>query len=160
MKNGRLPAAYAGFFSFVFFLILLAPYLAYSGSLEESEIAYSSFSGLCHQIPERSFSIWGYKLGVCSRCTGIYIGLLLGSLFHPLLKPKKTMPPRWLLVASIVPLALDGASQLLGLRESSNMLRLATGLVFGIVIPQYLIPATMPLFDGKKPVFKVGRRLS
>ena len=29
---------------------------------------------VCHQLPARSFHLWGAQLPVCARCTGIYAG--------------------------------------------------------------------------------------
>ncbi|RLE72521.1 MAG: DUF2085 domain-containing protein, partial [Thermoprotei archaeon] len=39
----------------------------------------------CHQLPERSIYINGLKLPVCSRCTGIYLGLFSGYIIFPML---------------------------------------------------------------------------
>ena len=32
---------------------------------------------VCHQLPARSFHVWGMSLPVCARCTGIYLGAAL-----------------------------------------------------------------------------------
>lgn len=135
------------FFYAVFFLLILAlaflpPMLRHEGYVTSSELAYSLFSPLCHQLPERSFEVFGYKFGVCARCAGIYFGLLMGSIMFPFLNPGSNVPGRNLLLISLAPMLLDGFTQLLGFRESTNVLRLLTGFLFGVVFPQYLIPAT------------------
>ena len=55
---------------------LLSPVLA----PEHGDIAHEAFARLCHQRVDRSFVIDGHALAVCHRCTGIYAGLVLGSL--------------------------------------------------------------------------------
>jgi len=35
---------------------------------------------ICHQIPSRSFHLWGAALPVCARCTGIYAGAAVASM--------------------------------------------------------------------------------
>jgi uncharacterized membrane protein len=97
-----------------------------------SGFLYLFFSPICHQIPERSFYIAGHQLPVCARCTGIYLGALVGSAVA-----SGRSPPRWVLMAAVFPLVLDGGTQLF-FRESNNILRLATGLVAGFVASLYL----------------------
>jgi len=93
--------------------------------------------GLCHQMPERSFFGGGYQLPVCARDTGIYLGFALGLLVLALLA-RKSRPqdlPHWpvLLVIGvfIAAMGFDGVTSYAGLRESTNDLRLATGLGTG-----------------------------
>lgn len=44
---------------------------------------HAFFSFICHQNPDRSFHITGHSLAVCARCTGIYIGALIGIFAFP-----------------------------------------------------------------------------
>ena len=36
----------------------------------------------CHQMEERSFKIKGYQFPVCSRCTGILTGQIIGIIIY------------------------------------------------------------------------------
>lgn len=93
--------------------------------------------GLCHQLPERSFFGGGYQLPVCARDTGIYFGFALGLLVLAMLargsRPQEL--PRWpvLLIIGIFVAAMgvDGVTSYAGLRQSTNDLRLITGLGTG-----------------------------
>jgi uncharacterized membrane protein len=102
--------------------------------------------GLCHQLPERSFSGGGLQLPVCARDTGIYIGfciaLLLVSLLHRPERPRG-FPSVWGWAAFAVmigSMAIDGGTQLVGLRTSTNELRLITGLLSGFGIAMLVAP--------------------
>jgi len=41
---------------------------------------YSVGSLICHQLPERSYRLWGAQMPVCARCAGIYIGAATAAL--------------------------------------------------------------------------------
>ena len=85
----------------------------------------------------------GYKFALCQRDVAIYLGLgLFGLLFQLSGKKIKKLPwLMWVLIA-LIPIALDGTSQLPGLaqgwpgwsplRESTPLFRTITGLLFGI----------------------------
>ena len=45
-----------------------------------SEFFYHFFSLICHQLSTRSFWIAGAPMGICARCTGVYVGLFCASL--------------------------------------------------------------------------------
>ncbi|MEM4389860.1 MAG: DUF2085 domain-containing protein [Candidatus Micrarchaeia archaeon] len=84
----------------------------------------------------------GFKFGMCARDTAIFFGMLVGGLAAPFVVGARgtRWPNKWLLVAAMVPIAVDGVTQLLGLRESTNALRLLTGGLIGVVMPLYIIP--------------------
>jgi len=79
----------------------------------------------------------GYKVAVCERDTAIYGAILLNGLLfgalRPTLRRRGKMPkmPLWLFALFVLPAAVDGFTQLFGLRESVWYLRLITGAIFG-----------------------------
>lgn len=122
-------------------LIFLTPYMASTGN-SFADTLYSFFSYTCHQDPNRSLFLFNHQLPVCARDTAIYLGMLVGGLALPFIQDTKSrkIPPLWIFVLAMVPIGLDGVTQFLGLRESTNELRVITGGLIGIVIPFYLIP--------------------
>jgi len=115
-----------------------------------SKLNYNLFQPLCHQKPERSFFISGYQMPVCARCTGIYTGALILTIIYPFLRrlKDKSTPSKYYLIASLIPIALDGGTQLIGLRESFNELRFVTGFIFGGILIFYLVPVFSQLVMG------------
>lgn len=94
---------------------------------------YSAGDRLCHQKAERSFFVNGNQMPFCSRCTAIWLGLAVGlgvMLFYTV-----KLNGRFLVIilAGLVPIAIDGVGQLFGLWESTNLLRVITGLAAGVV---------------------------
>ncbi len=95
---------------------------------------------VCHQIPERTLWIGGRYLPVCSRDTGAYLGLCIGYLLLPLRKKDAYGPPNlWITFFMVVPMIVDAATQTLGVRTSTNELRLITGLIFGVALAPFLV---------------------
>lgn len=90
---------------------------------------------VCHQIPERSISINGVQFFVCARCMGIYIGFMIAFLLALYYREFKRddFHFKWC-VLLLMPMAFDGTTQLVGLRESTNLLRLFTGMAGGIAM--------------------------
>jgi len=93
----------------------------------------------------------GFKLALCQRDVAIYAGLGLFGIFFQL-TGKKIKHLRWYLwiIIALIPIALDGGSQLPGLaegwpawmpiRESTPLLRTLTGAMFGIGTAWYVFP--------------------
>ncbi|ACX73274.1 Protein of unknown function DUF2085, transmembrane [Methanocaldococcus vulcanius M7] len=143
------------FISFVMFYlgIILAPYFAYLGNNVPiykiiSEDIYMLYSPICHQLPQRSFFIFGNKMAVCARCFGIYTGVLLGLIVYPMIKKLDDfkVPNRIYLILALTPMAIDGTTQLIGLRQSFNELRFITGFIAGFFVVFYIIPVFLQLF--------------
>lgn len=95
-----------------------------------AKFIYSLGDSLCHQHASRSFFINGNQLPFCARCTGIFLGILLGACLGVFLVV--TLKWYWI-VGCLVPIGIDGTLQLFGLWESFNLLRLGTGILIGII---------------------------
>ena len=66
---------------------------------------------VCHQIPARSFHLFGEPLAACHRCTGLYVGFAVGVLVWPWLSSlaaRLAADPRWV-AAFLLPLVIDWA---------------------------------------------------
>ena len=95
--------------------------------------------------------IVGYKVAFCERDIAIYGSMLLFTLFFILSGRRIKSLPWYIWVAiGLIPIGIDGVSQLPGLatslpswlpmRESTPMLRTITGTLFGITTAWYLFP--------------------
>jgi uncharacterized membrane protein len=163
----------------------LAPILMDSGHERAAGLIYTVFSPLCHQLPERSFFLFGehsvysyealgralggfvpsryvgnadlgFKVAVCERCVSIYgIGLQAGLLFGLVRKRLKPLSIRGFLLL-IAPMGIDGTGQLIGFWESTWWSRLATGALFGIACVWLLFPY---LERGMKEVWDEAQRM-
>jgi uncharacterized membrane protein len=89
------------------------------------------FKLMCHGIAHRCLTISGTPMPICARCVGIYGGFLAGLILFPILKGANERVMRILLAVAALAMFLDGVTQAIGLRESTNPLRLATGLTVG-----------------------------
>ncbi len=132
-------------------LIFLAPLLSHPGAGSEnlSSYLYLFFSKVCHQQDDRSFHLFEYKLGVCSRCVWIYAGFFLGTVIYRIkYKVNNINPPAiWLLIASVMLLISDVIFESLGVFSNTFFSRSLTGFIIGLVLPFYLIPGFVKFFD-------------
>jgi len=129
------------------FLALLAPICSALGLEQIARPIYSLYSHICHQRPDRTLWVMGYPMAFCARDTGLYGGLWLGMLtFAAWRRPRLSHRMALLLV---LPLALDGGSQLTGMRQSTNWLRLSTGMLAGLATVWYLLPRLVASMTSK-----------
>jgi uncharacterized membrane protein len=107
--NGVLAMAALGWVA----LLAVAPFWleqpAHSWQRELAALTYVAGSGLCHQLPRRSFALAGHPMPVCGRCAGLYAGGAAGLLAAALLRPRRLLagrPARLLFAAAAVPTLL------------------------------------------------------
>jgi uncharacterized membrane protein len=128
-------------------LIIAAPFALVNGRSAIAFNIYLPFSYLCHQIPSRSFYFAEHPLAVCSRCTGIYAGFLLGVIVYPIVRSlRSTVTPerKWLFIAAI-PLTIDFALEFLGIWHNTHSSRFFTGALLGSVVVFYVLPGLIEL---------------
>jgi uncharacterized membrane protein len=110
--------------------------------------------GLCHRLTERSFIIDGHQLPLCARCTGMYLGMLIGVAFLAkrgrLRAARLPFKPIILtLIGFIGLMGIDGLNSTISvipnapqLWHTTNFLRITTGTLYGLAIsllfPPYL----------------------
>ncbi len=88
---------------------------------------------LCHQREDRTYKVCSDYMIVCARCFGIYAGFLFPLAILISMYGFFTKSINLLYVfALLVPMAVDGLTQLFGLRESANWLRFITGYLAGL----------------------------
>lgn len=83
----------------------------------------------CHRRPERSFCFRGVTFPICARCTGEFVGILIGILSFGI-----GAPPIKILIFLLLPLIADGSIQALTSYESTNTKRFITGFLFGYAL--------------------------
>jgi len=139
----------------------LAPVLMAAGYPRAAGVIYLIFRPFCHQLPERSFFLFGrqwvysleelgrllggsvplryngapgigFKVAVCERDVAIYLAMLLTGLAFVWLRRRLKPLPIKAFVALCVPMGVDGLGQLFGLWTSTWWSRLITGSVFGL----------------------------
>lgn len=137
-------------------LILLAPLAESFGLTSVSAPLYKFFSFICHQMPDRSFHILEHKFGVCSRCFGVYFGLLVGFIIYPLVRyieEIEPLPRVWLFL-SMIPIGIDWSLGVFGIWENTFLSRFVTGLILGAACGIFIVPALVEIVRllRRKPV--------
>lgn len=127
---------------------LFGPQVAYPRELAgTSLVPYGEATGMDEDdvIGARAYlgdETVGYKTALCERDIGIYVGILIAGLVFGAVRGRlKPLPLALWFLLGILPIALDGGTQLisqLGIfpfppRESTPLLRTATGLLFGVM---------------------------
>ncbi len=108
-----------------------APILLARSHGTAASVLYLLFSRICHQMPERSFSLLGYPLAVCHRCMGIYAGLFLGCFLNMDVMNRSPRTRRGWILSAVLLLACDALAPAAGLWTNTWCTRFFSGLFFG-----------------------------
>jgi uncharacterized membrane protein len=122
------------------FLAVSVPFLSYFGLDSIAKPIFFTLHYICAQIPAHSFYIFGHQLGFCERNLSIYSSMFIGGLIFVLSKKRLPGIPWWVWLLMILPMAWDGLTQMFGLRESTWVLRVITGSLFGFANIWFAFP--------------------
>ncbi len=98
---------------------------------------------VCHQLSDRSFHLWDRQVPVCARCSGLYAGAPLGIVgVFARRRPSDRRPQtagqvwplrrlRTILIAAAVPTLATAAVEIVGIAESTNLVRAVSALPLG-----------------------------
>lgn len=105
---------------------------------------------VCHRIASRSFWIGDRQTPLCARCTGMFLGGLLGIIYLTRAGKRIAMPPLKIFIVLaffLLAFAIDGGNSYLhlfpnmpSLYQPQNWLRLVTGTGVGLGIAAVLVP--------------------
>lgn len=105
---------------------------------------------VCHRIDVRSFFAGERQMPLCARCSGMYLGALLGIAYLARFGKRAGLPSlkvSIVLVAFLVAFGLDGVNSTLhffpnfqGPYQPQNWLRLLTGTGLGLGIAAVIVP--------------------
>lgn len=96
-----------------------------------SRAVYGFGRVVCHQRPERSFTLYRSPLPVCARCAGLYVSGALAAALAWLGRGRAPRRTRELLLLAAVPTAATIPIEWLGLSPLSNAIRMAAALPLG-----------------------------
>jgi uncharacterized membrane protein len=106
-----------------------------------SWVVYRIGAVICHQRPERSFSVFSTQMPVCARCAGIYAGAALMAA-GVLLRTERAhrnaarsiIDPRTVMLWAVLPAAATLVYEWTAGQMPGHWLRAASGLPIGVAV--------------------------
>lgn len=127
--------------------IISAPLARAAGIDGFADSVYHFFGHVCHQMPERSFFLDGHPLAVCSRCFGVYFGLVAGFVAYPFFRRVEEVEPlpRFWLFLAMIPIGVDWSLGVFNIWENTHLSRFLTGLLLGFACAVFITPAVVEI---------------
>lgn len=132
---------------------------------QASGIDTAGISGLLASREFQGNPEMGYKVALCQRDVAIYFTMAVGGIIYALTR-RRAKPISFLLLIliGVVPIALDGFSQLLSqppfslipYRESDWVLRTLTGALFGFSLAFFVFPLIESSLAAQPPAPRVN----
>ncbi len=165
-------------------LPVLAPTLMAAGYESAGRTIYTLLAPFCHQLPERSFFLFGpqltyslqelkqligpdvplryigdpalgFKMALCQRDMALYLAMLIFGLAFGLVRRRLRPLPLKSFILLSVPIALDGLGQLLTLWESTWWSRVLSGALFGMACAWLVYPY---IESGMRDVLRITQQ--
>ena len=92
------------------------------------EAVFQVLGLICHQLPERSFLVFGSQFPLCIRCSALLAGAL-GALVYIFFR--LPLPSVRLCITMTLPMVIEIAATGSGLTGSTNLVRGVNGILFG-----------------------------
>jgi len=95
---------------------------------------------VCHQLPERSFHLWGAALPVCARCSGIYVGAAVASVVFGVApgrlssEARSAKEARLVLLTALLPSAATLLFEWTTGVTPANWIRALAGIPLGVAV--------------------------
>ncbi len=115
---------------------------------------FETFDKLCHQLPGRSLHLDGQALAVCARCSAIYFGVAAGLSVYPLLKDRFHVS-RALILGVVSALGIQWIIEFIWPGEAWLLIRMATGLLIGLLGGFILARATLAILTSPDPLLTI-----
>ncbi len=119
---------------------VLVPLVMAAGLTGLGSALFIAYHTLCEQIPSHSYFLLGYQLAMDQRMMAIYGSSLLAGILFALLRGRVRPLPWRSYFLLILPMAVDGFTQMFGWRESNWQLRTVTGTLFGAATVWLMYP--------------------
>jgi uncharacterized membrane protein len=131
---------------------------------------------VCHRIEARSYFLGDRPLPLCVRCSGMYIGVVVGMFYQLFRYPRRGGMLTWKsgipFILFFLAWAFDGTNSYLhlipgapGLYEPQNLYRLLTGIGMGLSMAAIIVPAfnqtvwktydPRPVFSSLRPYAEI-----
>ncbi|MEX2314865.1 MAG: DUF2085 domain-containing protein, partial [Thermomicrobiales bacterium] len=123
-------------------LAALAPLLKAAGHPTAANVIYLLYRLICHQRADRSFHLNSEQMAFCERDVAIVSCAVLTGLAFAIVRQRWAIPTISFVAVVLfaLPMALDGGTQLIGLRESTPELRVLTGSLFSLGVGWFVLP--------------------